>query len=205
LDSTSVDCRVELPNWRLHLSLMKLRENREMGAVMEVAVKGALARIAKRFPDKTLETDKLVRTYREGLESCGLNSEQAVPCSETLITRILETGTFPRGSLPWEFVALLMINSGAPWTVLDAERIAAPLTFRQGENGLPELVDASGMSCGPWSLDPCLEFDEGTNLLFVCYLPKSIARKVSPKTHLGHLVWMTWAYEFVLEKSFSQT
>ncbi len=208
-------CEVKLPDWRLHLAQMTAYHWRDLGNVMDLATKGAIKEIERYFPEKKISLNSVIASIRASLDKLGHDWKKNPPSSEILISEIIEKMAFPRGCLAWEFLAILIIRSCAPWSVMDRKTLKPPLVFRSGKageklseiggdvdcQGLPVLVDQEKVVASPWT--GISRYDlEGCELpLFVCFLPKELFRKIQPKTHVGRVVWLTWAYKFIFEKS----
>ena len=79
--------------------------------------------------------------FRDELRSIGVEPEESPPSSEVLIEQFLAAGEVIRGSLAWEFLAVLVCRSKTPWSVLDRRCLRPPLEFRVGEPGetIPHL------------------------------------------------------------------
>jgi len=209
------DCNVSIPGWRLHVAHLMLSEGRDLGNVMDMAVKGARNHLRKCFPERELHGNSTVRSVRDGLARLGLDPERTPPCSESLLNGFLEDPERIRGSLAWEFLALLTIKSLAPWSVLDWDAVEPPLVFRYGIRGesisaspgildcegLPVLADAGAIRATPWTHGSGNQLEGCAEPLFVCYLPEELFRTVQPKSHMGRTVWLTWAYRFVFERT----
>jgi len=210
-------CLVTLPRWKLHVTHLTRNEGRDLGQVMELANRGAMAELRRSFPGGRIEEGKTLLTIRRSLERMGHDAAGPCPVAELLIASFLETGGVVRGSLAWDFLALLTVRTQAPWSVLDSERLAPPLTFRQGEPGefiehaggqldcagLPVLADCSGVQATPWTHGWPNDLEDCRSPLFICYLPRELFRAVQPRSHMGQVVWRTWAYKFVFERTCS--
>ena len=207
---------VRLPGWRLHLSHMLRRKEREMGKVMDTATRGALAHLRRCFPERRVEPSGEVAKLRRSLTRAGLDPARTPPSSELLIARLLEAPELARGNLPWEFLCILTAKSLAPWSVLDRGELKPPLVFRAGERGerlaqppdgeldcegLPVLADRGGVVGSPWTLAAPRELEGCEEPVFVCYLPEDLFRRVDPKSHMGRAVWITWAYQFIQQRT----
>lgn len=211
------DCEVALPGWRLHVAEMTAPEGRELGNVMDVAVRGAFRYLLRRGLDQGLERSPVVCSIREALRRLGLDPESTPPCSETLISGFLENGELPRGSIAWEFLAVLTAKSQAPWSAFCRAGLKPPLVFRLGDpeemvvtssgthecDGLPVLADRNGAKGSYWVPGHPRDLQDCADPVFVCYLPGDLFRSVDPKSHLGRTVWLTWALRFVFERSFA--
>jgi DNA/RNA-binding domain of Phe-tRNA-synthetase-like protein len=210
-------CDIRLPDWRLHLAQMTTTEWRDLGNVMDVATEGALAELYRNHPDGRLDSSATMTALRSCLRRMGIDPARTPPVSELLIAEVLEKRSFPRGCLAWEILAVLTIKSDAPWSVVDHDALAMPLSFRLGKTGetlstpggeqscegLPVLADRAGAVASPWSSVSRYELEGCKRPLFVCFLPREMFRSVQPKTHMGRAVWLTWAYRFVFEKTCS--
>jgi DNA/RNA-binding domain of Phe-tRNA-synthetase-like protein len=211
------DCHVRLPGWRLHIAQLEIAEGRELGNVMDVAMRGAETSLRRRFPDGRLQADPAVSSLRDQLQRLGVDPRKTPPCSELLLASFLTAHRIPRGSLTWEFLAILTAKSAAPWTVLDREDLAPPLVFRLGKpdeelgslagatacDALPVLADTEGVKASPWTHPVSSDLRDVNDAVFVCFLPEELFRVVQPKSHLGRVVWFTWAYRFVFERTSS--
>ena len=211
------ECYVRLPGWRLHIAHLEVARDRELGNVMDVAIGGAQTTLLRRFPDRRLEVDPEVRLLRDQLLRLGVDPQQAPPCSELLLASFLTTDKIPRGSLAWEFLAILTAKTAAPWTVLDREALKPPLVYRHGKPGeelqslagatnceaLPVLADQEGVKASPWTHTGPSDLRDVKDAVFACFLPEDLFRVVQPRSHLGRIVWLTWAYRFVFERSYS--
>jgi len=211
------DCHVRLPEWRLHLAHLSVTPDRDLGNVMDVAIRGALASLRRRHPDGQLESDLTIRIIREQMRRLGVDPLKTPPCSESLLRRFLAEKRIMRGSIAWEFFAILTAKSAAPWAVIDRRNLEPPLVFRSGRpaevlpdaagamscEGLPVLADQNGVKASPWAHPEPTVLGDVQDVVFVCFLPKDVFRTVAPKSHLGRVVWMTWAYRFVFERTFS--
>ncbi|MBI4879876.1 MAG: hypothetical protein HY812_09500 [Planctomycetes bacterium] len=206
---------MRVPRWRLLVSYMRLREDRDLGNVMDTAVKGALAELGRSLPGGRLDRCPAVTALRQSLCSLGIDLDGATPCSEQLLAALLASPQAARGCLAWEFLNILTIRSLAPWSVLDRTRLAPPLEFRAGRagdrlltpkddsEGLPLLADSTGVIASPWTCPAPQELEGLKEPVFVCYLPEDLFRVVEPKSHMGKLVWLTWAYRFVQQRTCS--
>ncbi|MBC8422906.1 hypothetical protein H8E07_02170 [bacterium] len=209
------DCTVTLPEWRLHLASLSLNRQRELGNVMDVAAQGAFSELQRGYPDGRLGAHATVRALRERLTALGHDPAAAAPCSERLLRDIIAGGGIRRGCLAWEFLSVLTIRSAAPWTALDRRALRTPLVFRRGETGealtldegrldcagMPVLADRHGVKASPWTLPAPAQLEDLDEVVFVCFLPADLYRLVNPRDHLGRVVWLTWAYRFVFERS----
>jgi hypothetical protein len=209
------DCLVELPGWRLQLACLAFNQQRDLGNVMDLALRGAEAALLRDFPDGRLSATDTIGTIRVHLQRLGIEPQTTPPGSEILLRRFLDAGTIPRGSITWEFLAVLTVKSQAPWAVLDRGTLTPPLVFRtgrEGENliipggnvsceGLPLLADQEGAKACPWIAPQAGDLGCIEEPVFVCFLPADIFRQVAPRNHLGRTVWLTWAYRFVFEKT----
>ena len=128
-------CTVQLPEWKLHLAHLQLREERDLGNVMDVAMEGALSHLKRGHPEGRLEESDTILAIREGLTTLGIDPAATPPASELLLSDFLQAGRIPRGTLAWEFVAQLTVKSEAPWSVVDRDAIEPPLEWRLGESG----------------------------------------------------------------------
>ena len=196
---------------------MTTTEWRDLGNVMDVATEGALAELYRNHRDGRLDSGVTVTALRTCLRTMGIDPARTPPVSELLITEVLEKRSFPRGCLAWEMLAILTIRSQAPWSVVDHDALAMPISFRLGEpgetlstasgeqacEGLPVLADRKGTVASPWSPVSRYGLEGCKRPLFVCFLPRKIFRSVQPKTHMGRAVWLTWAYRFLFEKTCS--
>jgi DNA/RNA-binding domain of Phe-tRNA-synthetase-like protein len=196
---------------------LAVREGRDLGSVMDMVIRGALQHLSRSFPDGDLDRGSAVTAVREHLKHLGIDPQATPPSSELLISSFIEAEEIPRGSLAWEFLAVLTVKSQVPWSAIHRERLQPPLRFRLGQQGegiatgkddfdcarLPVLADQEGVKGSPWV--PCAPRDlEGcTDPVFVCYLPEGLFRATDPKSHLGRIVWLTWAFQFVFERSYS--
>ncbi len=209
------DCSVELPGWRIHLALLAFNKQRDLGNVMDLAVRGAETTLERDFPDGRLDHSRTVALIRDHLKPLGIVPGATPLCSEILLHRFLDGGVIPRGSLIWEFLAVLTVKSRAPWVILNRQDLALPLVFRKGREGetltlstgqtacegLPVLVDRNGVKACPWVAPQPGDLGEIEDPVFVCFLPADIYRTVAPRNHLGRTVWLTWAYRFVFERT----
>jgi hypothetical protein len=196
---------------------MVAAEERELGNVMDVAVSGAFAHITKLCPRGELTESSTIVALRDELRSIGVEPEACPPSSEVLIEQFLATGEVIRGSLAWEFLAVLVCRSMTPWSVVDRWCLRPPLEFRFGEpgetisdqggildcHGLPVLADGEGAKASPWTCGQPGQLEGCSEPVFISYLPKSLFRTINPKGHLGQVVWLTWAYRFVFERRYS--
>jgi hypothetical protein len=216
-EQTAFDCIVGLPGWRLHVAQMAVREGRELGSVMDVAIRGAFKHLSRSLPDGDLDRGSTITAVREHLKHLSIDPQATPPSSELLISSFIEADEIPRGSLAWEFLAVLTAKSQAPWGAIHRDRLQPPLRFRLGEQGegiatgkgdfdcagLPVLADREGVKGSPWA--PCAprDLEDCTAPVFVCYLPEKLFRAIDPKSHLGRITWLTWAFQFVFERSYS--
>jgi hypothetical protein len=205
------DCDTAVPAWRLHVAHMAHSRWRDLGNVMDVAMEGAHGELARAFPTGRIEDGATVRLVRAAVNLLGL--ETAGPlASEALLASFLRDGAVPRGTLAWEVLAVLTIKSQAPWAVLDRAAIRPPLLFRIGEpgetlpggapcGGLPVLADQDGAKASPWIAIGPTDLADCERAVFVCFLPHDLFRTIEPKTHMGRVVWLTWAYKFLFERT----
>ena len=211
------DCLVELPAWRVLATHLARRDERELGNVMETALRGAIAHARSCAPGGRLGASQTVAAIRSSLVDLGLDPTRTPPASEHLIRRVLEDPTSANHSLNWQFLVILTLKSQAPWTVIPGERLSTSMTFRLGVEGeslpglegqlscqsLPVLADPHGLLASPWSLPDPEQIADCAAPLFVCFLPSEVYRKIEPMAHMGRAVWLTWAYRFLRQRSFS--
>jgi hypothetical protein len=196
-------CEVGLPGWRLHVAQLTARPGRDLGNVMEMAIEGAFKHLQRSFPDGDLARSETVTLVREHLGRLGIDSKANPPCSELLISGFIAANGISRGSLAWEYLAVLTAKSQAPWTVLDRGNLKPPLRFTSGERGLPVLEDQNGVVDSPWIATSPADLESCSDPVFICYLPEELFRTIDPKSHLGRVVWLTFAFQFIFERSFS--
>jgi DNA/RNA-binding domain of Phe-tRNA-synthetase-like protein len=196
---------------------MVAAEERELGNVMDLAINGAFAHITKLRSQGELNQMSTIVALRDELRSMNLEPEASPPSSEVLIEQFLAAGEVIRGSLAWEFLAVLVCRCMTPWSVLDRRCLHPPLEFRFGESGetipdrggvfdchgFPVLADSEGAKASPWTCGQPGELEGCSEPVFISYLPKSLFRAINPKGHLGRVVWLTWAYRFVFERRYS--
>jgi len=213
---TPFECTVTLAGWRLHIAHMAVSEGRDLGNVMDVATRGALSEVLRCHPNGRLEENKTIVTMRESMRRLGVDTSATPPSSERLISSVLEKREVPRGSLPWEFMAILTAKSCAPWTVLSRDSFSPPLEFRLANeeerlptqhrafdgHRIPVLADRDRVIASPWTDDSPDALENCSEPVFICYVPSDLFRTVDPKSHLGRVVWLTWAYRFVFEKTY---
>ncbi len=209
------DCTVAPPGWRLHLACLSRDRARDLGNVMDMAAGGAYAELRRAYPADRLEDHPTLAAIRARLTDMGLDPASTPPCSERLLHDIAAAGGLRRGCLAWEFLSVLTIRSAAPWTALDRGALDPPLVFRPGEAGetlpledgnldcagLPVLADRAGVKASPWTLPDPASLADPDETVFVCFLPADLFRQVNPRDHLGRVMWLTWAYRFVFERS----
>lgn len=208
-------CRVELEGWRLHVAHLARREDRDLGNVMELALKGAAARLRHGGSGAESGPNPAARRLRESLARLGQDPERTPPSSESMIAEYRASEDPARGSLAWRFLFLLVAKSQAPWSVMDREELSLPLVFRRGRpgeripdrgadldaEGLPVLADREGVRASPWTLPSPSELEGCREPVFVCYLPGDLFRRVNPRGHMGRAIWFTWAYKFITERT----
>jgi hypothetical protein len=202
-ERSAFDCIVGVPGWRLHVAQLYLSEGRELGSVMDMAIEGASKHLMRSCPDGDLDRSEMVGTIREGLQQLGIDAKATPPCSEQLLSSFIAADAIPRGSLAWEFLAVLTVKSQAPWTVIDRGMLRPPLHFRVGDDGLPLLSDREGVKGNPWLAPAPADLEDFREPVFICYLPETLFRSIDPKSHLGRVVWMTFAFRFAFERSIS--
>ena len=117
----------------------------------------------------------------------------------------------------WQFLMILTLKSQAPWTVVPGERLTTGMSFRLGAlgetlpategalscHGLPVLAGPDGLLGSPWTLPDPEAIADCPDPLFVCFLPRELYREIEPRAHMGRAVWLTWAYRFLRQRSFS--
>ncbi len=208
-------CRVELEGWRLQVAHLARREDRDLGNVMELAMRGAAARPGRDDPTAESDPDPAARKLRESLARLGHDADRTPPSSESMIAEYAASGDPARGSLAWRFLFLLVAKSRAPWSVVDREGLHLPLVFRKGRpgeripdrgadldaEGLPVLADRTGVLASPWTLPSPADLEGCREPVFVCYLPADLYRRVNPRGHMGRAIWFTWAYKFITERT----
>jgi hypothetical protein len=87
--------------------------------------------------------------------------------------------------------------------LLDRGNLKPPLRFTSGERGLPVLEDQNGVVDSPWIATSPADLESCSDPVFICYLPEELFRTIDPKSHLGRVVWLTFAFQFIFERSFS--
>lgn len=210
-----IQSEVRIPDWHIHVAQMIRAAERDHGNVMEVALEGAHAHLRRRFPNGKLEDNQTLAELREHLRACCPAGAPPRTSAELLIASWLQNGRIKEGCLAWQFWAILIAKSGVPWSVLDQARLQPPLVFRMGEPGeslshagtplscasLPVLADLNGAVASPFVHGHPDALAHCRAPLLVCYLPAALFRGVDPKSHLGRVVWLTWAYRFAYERS----
>lgn len=211
----SFDCKVEIPDWRLHLAQMTFYKWRDLGNVMDLATQGAFSKLLKIQQPGYLSAGPTLGDIKKAVQDIGYDTEKTPLCSELLLTEFMDKQLFLKGCLAWDIMAILTINSQAPWSVVDGEILEPPLEFRIGApsekfpgptgdldcEGLPVLADTKQVLASPFFLPDRYALEGCTMPLFVCYLPADLFRMVQPKSHMGRAVWLTWAYKFQFEKT----
>jgi len=217
LELDTFDCLVDLPDWQIHLASLATNTERDLGNVMDMATKGALAELQRTHPAGDLLSDDTVSALHVSLRRLGFDPCRRPTCSEQLLQRILQDGAIARGCLAWEFLNVLTVKSHAPWVALDRQQLQPPLRFRTGApdevlatpagdfkcEGMPVLFDSEGIKASPWTVNRPEDLATATEVVFLCFLPQELLRRVQPKSHLGRVVWLTWAYRFVFERTCS--
>ncbi|MFH1845810.1 MAG: hypothetical protein ABIF77_21715 [bacterium] len=215
LELDTFDCRVDLPDWRIHLASLAANTERDLRNVMDMATKGAVAELQRSHPDGDLLADGTVSALHRSLTRLGFDPSRLPTCSEQLLSRILNHRAIERGCLAWEFLNVLTVKSHAPWVALDRQQLKPPLVFRIGApdeilvtpegdfgcEGLPVLADTEAVKASPWTVNRPDDLVSAKDVVFLCFLPWELFRKVQPKSHLGRVVWLTWAYRFVFERT----
>jgi len=206
------DCRILVPGWRLHLASLSVTPDRDKGNVMDLATSGAFRTLQGAGDTDESGMSLLLREY---WSQVGLDPSEFPPSSEQLVQRALEQGGIDRGCLAWEFLSILVLKSGVPWAALDRRVLHTPLVYRLGEPGeslptdrgdvscvgLPVLADSEAVRAAPWALGSADDLVDADPVVFVCFLPQDMFRRVNPKSVLGRAVWLTWVYRFVFEKT----
>ena len=206
------DCRIMVPGWRLHLATLSVTPNRDRGNVMDLATRGAYRALQGAGGTDDSGMSLLLRDY---WSQAGLDPAEYPPSSQHLAQRARERGGIDRGCLAWEFLSILVLKSGAPWAALDRRVLHTPLAFRLGEPnetlptdrgdmpcaGLPVLADLEAVRAAPWALGSPDDLVDADPVVFVCFLPQDMFRRINPKNVLGRAVWLTWVYRFVFEKT----
>ncbi len=209
------DCTVTLPDWRLHLASLTVARNRDLGNVLDMATQGAMSEMKRSFPDNRLNAHTTISALRSRLPELGIDPDATPLCSELMLRDITAAGGIHRGCLAWEFLSMLTIRSAAPWAAMDRRSLQTPLVFRLGETGetlplgdgsldcagLPVLADQTGVQASPWTLGTPEALQDLDEVVFLCFLPADLFRSVNPRDHLGRVMWLTWAYRFVFERS----
>ena len=203
-----LDCFNQLPGWRLHMAHLSLA-NDYSDQVMDVAVRGAVNRVKRRFEGVPVEDEPTVSALRQVLET---------PTTSELFARsILNGEPFPRAHPGLEFRDILALRTMLPWSVMDARQVLFPMQYRLGKpgetgehrgsevelEGLPVLADGRGVLASPCCYhDIDRMTDDAHEVILVCYTPMSIAQDFTSRTELGRLMWMTWTFKFEAEKAF---
>ncbi len=200
----------QVPGWRLHMAHLSLTDDYS-DQVLDVAVKGAVSRVKRRFDGVAFGDDPTVRALGEVLD------DPHEPTCDALARSILEGEAFPRAHPGVEFRDILALRTQLPWSVMDARTVLFPMAFRSGKpgetgehlgrevdlEGVPVLADGKGIVASPCSCHRADRMsDETRDVVVVCYTPMSIARDFTARTELGRLMWMTWVFKFESEKAF---
>ncbi len=204
-----LDVFLDAPGWRLHMAHLALEQGSHE-QVLEVMIRGTVARVNQRYGDHGLDGQANVCALRDALGDTLASSEQ-------LVAALLAGGSFPGGDTAEVFRDLLAARTLLPWSLMDARRVRFPMKFRLGEQGetgtlagrevelegLPLLTDGDGVVGSP-CCDCC---DERTHagaseVILVCYTPLAVSRQFDARTELARMVWTTWAFRFVSEKAF---
>jgi hypothetical protein len=215
-DEAPDECQVNLRDWRLHASFLIRRQERDLGNVMEVALRGAIAHARKCAPSGRVDEAEIPAAIRTAFAELGLDPEVRPPASEQLIEAVLRDPQMAEGCLSWQFLSILTLKSQAPWTILRGDTIAPPLVFRLGVekeslplesgflacDGLPILADTTGPLASPWTLPDREQIADCDAPVFICCLPRTLFRRVEPKAHMGRAMWTTWAYSFLRQRTY---
>ncbi len=206
----------KVPGWRLHLAHLGLAAG-DHDPVLDVARRGSLATLRRRFPDGDLGSDATIVTVREALRAGGSPWDPPRSSAERILDRVLDGGSLETGHPALQLRDILVLRTLLPWTVIDAESLLFPLVFRRGEKGETAQVDGAAISlqglpmlthAGGAAGTPCAPLgdetitDDTTQVVLVCYTPLSIAREYTARTELARLVWMTWAFQFIMERAY---
>ncbi len=205
-----------VPGWRLHMAHLSL-EPGDHERVFDVAIKGTLASIRRRFPAGAIAPDATLDAVRTALEVHAGGPAPLPATSEQFIGEILGGSVIPRRHPALVFRDLLLARTRLPWSVFDARKVLLPMMYRLGEPGeadrdrgievslenVPLLCDGNGIVASPCTYHGEARIvDDTTQVIVVCYTPMSIAREYTARTELARLVWMTWAFKFVEERAF---
>lgn len=200
----------QVPRWRLHMAHLSLTDDYS-DQVLDVAVKGAVSRVKRRFDGIDFGADPTVRALGDVLD------EQHEPTSDVLARSILAGEDFPRAHPGIEFRDILALRTQLPWSVMDAHNVLFPMAFRMGKTGetgehlgrevdlegVPVLADGKGIVASPCCCHRADRMgDETRDVIVVCYTPMSIAQDFTARKELGRLMWMTWVFKFEAEKAF---
>jgi len=210
--STSVDCCVELPAWRLNVTHLLRQTERDLGNVMETALGGAVAYARSCAPDGDVSRAPDLAEIRAGIEGGAAAPPLA---SELCIRRVLEDPGSVRGPRAWEFLHFLTLKSQAPWGVVDSAVVRGNLHYRRGRDGerfahrageldcggLAVLADEESVLATPWTEPLAEPLAQCEAPIFVCFLPADLYRKVDPRGHMGRAIWVTWAYFFLKQRT----
>jgi len=207
-----------MPGWRLCLSHLALEEEATT-AGMQLATRGTLAGLHRRFEGRSLDEDHTIRAVRDALAASGEHVANRSSTCEQLISRIMGGEEFPRtGLVPLDFRNLLALRTLLPWSVVDATRVDFPLTFRPGRDGekgvdghrevdvcdFPVVVDGAGeVHCCPSTCPGgrCLG-DDTTQVLLFCFTPLAVAHEFAARKQLSQLISLTGAFRFVETRAY---
>lgn len=78
---TEFDCIVELPDWRVHATHLARCDERELGNVMETALRGAIAHGRSCALGGRIDASSTVMAIRERLVALGLDPTRIPPAS----------------------------------------------------------------------------------------------------------------------------
>jgi len=213
--STEIECHIELPEWRLNVTHLLRRSERDLGNVMETALGGALAHLRACAPGGDLSRADVTGEIRAALEERAPGLALPPLVSELCMRRVLRDPGSMDGPLAWQFLHLLTLKSQAPWAVVDSSAVRGDLRYRLGREGercassdgeldcegLAVLADEEAVLATPWAETRPESLADCEAPIFVCFLPADLYRKVGPRNHMGRAIWVTWAYAFLKQRT----
>jgi DNA/RNA-binding domain of Phe-tRNA-synthetase-like protein len=198
-----IECRIELPLWRLHFVLL-----RDVGGGDETRIDSVLrtqTAATRAYHGGTAPADDpAVRAVRRACRACGTDPTRYRPAYEALVRRLLRGEDMPR------ILPLVDVNNAIslalrlPCCVGDLASITPPLVLRRGQEhdrfaslrgdfagaGKPVLVDVRGVLGTPMVDAERVSVGSGTReALFWAWVP--VAHEVEPSAIIEEILSST--------------
>ncbi len=209
-----LDVEIHIDGWQLHVASL-FHDRGDHDQVMNLAIKGVISRLERRFKDNSIMNDETVAAVNESYLKIGLNSDETLMSYVSLAESLIGGKKYQKSTPPEDLSKLLSLETMIPWTVIDLEDVVPPFRFEMSNetdnlSGLredftfvriPVISDQAGPIASPLEVGQNIPVNKDLlHLLYIGFIPDNIGKKISATSTLARLVVQTWAFRFCGER-----